>query len=475
MLGERGRFARRGAHRGAARASRPPASRCRSTRVGRQGARRRRASRARSSSAGATRWCEQLVKIGKARARRSAARRGRGADRAAARSATRPPRWWPAPTPPAPTPPACYLARRVPYVWDNARGALSLDEVAHARRTFPAGARAARARRARSIRELDAVLGDLEGQDDRVVRRQAVPRSRPTRRSTRIVAAKLQQGRHRSAGRRSTSSRHHRPGHRSSTTRFDVPWEVDEFWAKFKSRRAAEGQGRVEGRARGAAERVARGAPTASPSRRARELIEGRRRRPERARAVGLQAGLSLADRAGDSRAEGQGRCERCTSRSRSTTRTSRRNTSSTWCRAAGSTSCIRSTRSSSASSASPKDAFTLELVDSAEGHLHLEATDAAGKVVYTRDVQSRRSSSASTSTSSPAGRGWTSRPAGCGDGRRAVGRRRAHRDRSRALLGSLPVEGAAAHLRQRDEGDRQPADCPTSSRSTATSTSRSG
>ena len=37
--------------------------------------------------------------------------------------------------------------------------------------------------------------------------------------------------------------------------------------------------------------------------------------------------------------------------------------------------------------------------------------------------------------------------------------RRRAHRDRSRAVLGLLPGEGAAADLRPRDEGDRRQAD----------------
>ena len=42
---------------------------------------------------------------------------------------------------------------------------------------------------------------------------------------------------------------------------------------------------------------------------------------------------------------------------------------------------------------------------------------------------------------------GWLS---AVGDAHR---RRRTDRDRSRAVLGSLPVDGAAAHLRQRDEG----------------------
>ena len=57
-------------------------------------------------------------------------------------------------------------------------------------------------------------------------------------------------------------------------------------------------------------------------------------------------------------------------------------------CPRAGSTSSIRSTKSSSAIWASPTSAFTMELVDDAEGHLHARSDRRARPVVYTRRVQ---------------------------------------------------------------------------------------
>ena len=95
-----------------------------------------------------------------------------------------------------------------------------------------------------------------------------------------------------------------------------------------------------------------------------------------------------MADRAGHSRSSKARARAPFTSRSRSTSPTCRRSTSSTRCRAAGCTSSIRSTTSSSASSASPKDQFSLELVDAPKDIYTLEALDAGGPRRPYRRVQ---------------------------------------------------------------------------------------
>ena len=55
---------------------------------------------------------------------------------------------------------AMYLARRVPYVWDNARGSFWLERCRRRRLTVFWRRAPAAGRRARRQRELDDVLGD---------------------------------------------------------------------------------------------------------------------------------------------------------------------------------------------------------------------------------------------------------------------------------------------------------------------------
>jgi Zinc carboxypeptidase len=129
---------------------------------------------------------------------------------------------------------AMYLARRLPYVWDTARGALSLDDVKEQATDFFAlktgGAQAGLA-----IRELDEVLKGLDGKtiesfEAKVYLEAANPefdkylaahaKASPFLKDTPAVTATSQ-------------------GITDPVTVFDdkidIPWEVDDFWAKFKS------------------------------------------------------------------------------------------------------------------------------------------------------------------------------------------------------------------------------------------------
>jgi hypothetical protein len=129
---------------------------------------------------------------------------------------------------------AMYLARRLPHVWDTARGALGLDDVKeHASDFFAAKTGGSQASLA--IREIDDVLKSLDGKtiesfDAKVYLEAANPafdkyfaahaKASPVLKDTPVVTATSQ-------------------GITDPVTvfddKFDIPWEVDEFWAKFKS------------------------------------------------------------------------------------------------------------------------------------------------------------------------------------------------------------------------------------------------
>ena len=87
----------------------------------------------------------------------------------------------------------------------------------------------------------------------------------------------------------------------------DIPWEVDEFWTRFRSEVLPKVSRWRERRYRSAAQRVAR-IPADDRRPGTRRADQGRRREPERPDSVRLQAGLSVADRARHPRAQGQGR-----------------------------------------------------------------------------------------------------------------------------------------------------------------------
>jgi len=126
---------------------------------------------------------------------------------------------------------AMYLARRVPFVWDNARGSISLGDVALQLNRF-LQARTAAGQASQVDTELDAVVADvkdktLESMDVKVFVEQADPALDA------YVAAKLQRAGIK-APVKATSV-----GITDPVTVFDdtmpVPWEVEEFWQRFKS------------------------------------------------------------------------------------------------------------------------------------------------------------------------------------------------------------------------------------------------
>ena len=133
--------------------------------------------------------------------------------------------------PPAPTPPRSYLARRVPYVWDNARGSTSLGDAALQLNRF-LQARTAAGQASQVDTELDALAADvkdktLESMDVKLFVEQADPKLDA------YVAAKLQRAGIKVPVKASSV------GITDPVTVFDdtmqVPWEVDEFWQRFKS------------------------------------------------------------------------------------------------------------------------------------------------------------------------------------------------------------------------------------------------
>ncbi len=126
---------------------------------------------------------------------------------------------------------ALYLGRRVPYVWDNARGSISLADVAQQTTRF-LQARTAAGQASLADNELDAIAADikdkaLESVDVKLFVEQADPAL------DQYVAGKLQRAGVKAPVNVSSV------GVTDPVTVFDdtmqVPWEVDEFWAAFKS------------------------------------------------------------------------------------------------------------------------------------------------------------------------------------------------------------------------------------------------
>ena len=126
---------------------------------------------------------------------------------------------------------AMYLARRVPYVWDNARGSMSLGDVALQLNRF-LQARTAAGQASQVETELDALVADvkdktLESVDVKLFVEQADPALDA------YVTAKLQRAGIKAPVKASSV------GITDPVTVFDdtmqVPWEVDEFWQRFKN------------------------------------------------------------------------------------------------------------------------------------------------------------------------------------------------------------------------------------------------
>ncbi|HMF96980.1 MAG TPA: M14 family zinc carboxypeptidase [Vicinamibacterales bacterium] len=173
---------------------------------------------------------ERLVKIGKARV--DDLQPGEGAVQIVARafgnaSAT----VVAGPDPAGTEAAASYLARRVPYIWSNTRGSTTLADVAlQANRFFQA--RTAAGQASQIDAELDAIITDVKGKPlDSMDVRLFVEQQDPA--LEKYVADKLRRGGVTVAPKVASS------GISDPVTVFDdtlqVPWEVDDFWAKFKN------------------------------------------------------------------------------------------------------------------------------------------------------------------------------------------------------------------------------------------------
>jgi len=126
---------------------------------------------------------------------------------------------------------ASYLARRMPYVWDNARGSTTLADAALQVNRF-LQARTAAGQASQIDAELDALAADLKERPlDSLDVKLFVERADPA--LEKYVADRLQRGGVRTPAKVTSS------GITDPVTVFDdtlqVPWEVDDFWAKFKS------------------------------------------------------------------------------------------------------------------------------------------------------------------------------------------------------------------------------------------------
>src|SRR5262245_19333654 len=126
---------------------------------------------------------------------------------------------------------ASYLARRAPYVWSNARGSTTLADVALQANRF-LQARTAAGQASQIDTELDAIIADVKDKPlDSIDVRLFVEQKDPA--LEQYVAAKLQRGGVKVAPKVASS------GITDPLTVFDdtlkVPWEVDDFWARFKS------------------------------------------------------------------------------------------------------------------------------------------------------------------------------------------------------------------------------------------------
>jgi hypothetical protein len=126
---------------------------------------------------------------------------------------------------------ANYLARRVPYVWDNARGSIALSDVALQVNRF-LQARNAAGQASQIDTELDSILADVKDKTlESLDVRMYVDEADAT--LDKYIADKVQRAGIKVPVKVSST------GINEPVTVFDdtlqVPWEVDDFWTKFKS------------------------------------------------------------------------------------------------------------------------------------------------------------------------------------------------------------------------------------------------
>ncbi|MGH9142358.1 MAG: hypothetical protein ACRD2I_14595, partial [Vicinamibacterales bacterium] len=126
---------------------------------------------------------------------------------------------------------ASYLARRVPFVWDNARGSIRLQDVALQTNRF-LQARSAVGQASQIDTEIDAIAAELKGKTlESVDVKLFIERADPALDT--YVADKMKRAGVTAPVKVSST------GITDPVTVFDdtfkVPWEVEEFWTKFKN------------------------------------------------------------------------------------------------------------------------------------------------------------------------------------------------------------------------------------------------
>src|SRR5437867_566461 len=125
-----------------------------------------------------------------------------------------------------------YLARRVPYLWDVTRGSFGLDDVLTQAGDF-LSVKTGGSQAGLAIREVDDVLKTLDGKtiesfDAKVYLEEANPGF------DKWLATRIKD-RMKSIGAVTTSSQGITDPVTVFEDKIDIPWEVDEFWSKFKS------------------------------------------------------------------------------------------------------------------------------------------------------------------------------------------------------------------------------------------------
>jgi murein tripeptide amidase MpaA len=131
---------------------------------------------------------------------------------------------------------AMYLARRVPYLWDVTRGSFSLDDLITQAGDF-LGVKTGGSQASLAIREVDDVLKTLDGKtpggktidsfDAKVYLEEANPGF------DRFLASRIKDAL--KTANVTVSSQGITDPVTVFEDKIDIPWEVDEFWAKFKS------------------------------------------------------------------------------------------------------------------------------------------------------------------------------------------------------------------------------------------------
>ena len=127
---------------------------------------------------------------------------------------------------------ALYLARRVPYLWDVARGSFDLDDLTMQAGDFLA-AKAGAAQASLALREVADVLKTLDGKTIESFEAKAyLEEANPG--FDAFLAGRIKE-KLKDTGTVTVSSQGITDPVTVFEDKIDIPWEVDEFWAKFRS------------------------------------------------------------------------------------------------------------------------------------------------------------------------------------------------------------------------------------------------